>query len=164
MTVLQLRPSQPAGDTSSTIELIVPGLPAPQGSKTIGKWGGLRESSPHVLPWRQAVIVASMQAYKNPPITQAVSISIAFSFPRPKSHYGTGRNSTKLKPSAPFWCTSAGKGDLDKLARATADGLSRSCGGVCLEDDRLIAQLNCKKSYAGLNEFVGAIISINMLV
>ena len=160
MKVLLPRPSQLAGDTSSTIELVVPGLPAPQGSKTIGRWGGLRESSPHVLPWRQAVIVASIGAYKNPPITQPVSISIAFSFPRPKSHFGTGRNSTKLKKSAPFWCTSATKGDLDKLVRATADGLSRSCGGVCLEDDRLIVELHCKKIYADLNEFIGAKITI----
>ena len=89
--------------------------------------------------------------------------AIEFVFPRPKSHYGTGKNADVLKPSAPKYCTSRGNGDIDKLARSTLDGLSVSAGGSVLEDDSLVVELNTKKRYINKDELPGAYIAISSI-
>ena len=77
------------------------GEPAPQGSKQITRWGGLREVSAKIQPWRASVQYASAEQYKGEPITEAVTLDVTFVLPRAKNHYGTGRNAKKLKDSAP---------------------------------------------------------------
>src|SRR3954449_13019503 len=49
-------------------------------------------------------------------------IRLDFYFPRPATHYGTGRNAGQLKDSAPLYPDTVGA-DLDKLARSTVDAL-----------------------------------------
>ena len=73
----------------------------------------------------------------------AVRVELAFDFPRPKAHFGTGRNQELLKRSAPLYKRTAP--DLDKLARAVLDALTHS--GV-LRDDALVVELHCSKQYA----------------
>ena len=84
-------------------------------------------------------------------------------FARPKSHFGTGKNSRKLKPSAPVFVTSKGIGDIDKLQRSTYDALSESSGGNVLKDDSLIVQNRNSKRYCVAGENPGAKIIIRTL-
>ncbi len=143
-------------------EIFIPvlGIPAAQGSKRHVGRGILIESSKRVKPWRQDVRHAALEYYKGELITSAVAIKIEFIFARPKSHYGTGKNSENLKPSAPIYATSKNLGDLDKLQRSTFDALSEGAGGTVLKDDSLIVDVEIKKRYAMKGEFVGANIKI----
>jgi len=70
-----------------------------------------------------------------------VQVKVEFVFPRPKAHFGTGRNAGSLKASAPSYVSTTP--DLDKLARALGDALK----GIVLRDDSQIAWLNIWKVY-----------------
>ena len=71
-----------------------------------------------------------------------IVLDLLFRFPRPRSHFGTGRNAGQLKPSAPFYVRT--RPDLDKLARAVGDALRIStsatpgitCGGRMVTSSR----------------------------
>lgn len=118
------------------IEIVVPGVAAPQGSKN--PWGG--EANPHVKSWRETVARAA--AAKNGTIIDGpVLVSATFVFPRPKKHYRTGKNAHLLRDDAPRWHT--GKPDTDKLERAIGDALT----GVVLRDDSQIAFWKARKRY-----------------
>ena len=139
------------------------GIPAPQGSKRHIGHGIMIENSKRVKPWRQDVKEAALNHYQGEVIDQAVEIEIIFIFVRPKSHFGTGKNSRKLKPSAPVFVTSKGIGDIDKLQRSTYDALSESSGGNVLKDDSLIVQNRNSKRYCVAGENPGAKIIIRTL-
>ncbi len=146
-------------------EIFIPviGIPAPQGSKRHVGHGIMIENSKRVKPWRQDVKEAALNHYQGEVIDQAVEIEIIFIFVRPKSHFGTGKNSRKLKPSAPVFVTSKGIGDIDKLQRSTYDALSESSGGNVLKDDSLIVQNRNSKRYCVAGENPGAKIIIRTL-
>lgn len=118
------------------------GVPAPQGSKTHVGGGRLIESSRQVGPWRDAVRRAAVEAMASrPPIEGPVYLVQVFALPRPKSHYGTGRNSGRVKRGAPS--RPPVRPDLDKLARAVGDALT----GVCYRDDAQVVNLCAAKYY-----------------
>lgn len=71
----------------------------------------------------------------------AVEVDLQFVMPRPDGHWGTGRNAGKLKASAPHW--HAVTPDLDKLERATLDGMT----SVCFHDDKQVAKVSKVKRY-----------------
>lgn len=119
----------------------VPGTPAPQGSKRYLGNGVMVESSKRVKPWR-ADIRATAREHLTQPIKGPIRLDLLFVLPRPKSHYGTGRNADKLKPSAPERHTQ--KPDLDKMVRAVGDALS----GVAYTDDSQIIFLEAGKAWA----------------
>ena len=139
------------------------GIPAPQGSKRHVGNGIMIENSKRVKPWRQDVKEAALIHYDGEIIDQAVEIEIIFMFARPKSHYGTGKNARKLKPSAPVFVTSKGIGDVDKLQRSTYDALSQSSGGTVLKDDSLVVKNRNMKRYCVEGEHQVAKITIRTL-
>ena len=145
------------------ITIRVVGIPAPQGSKTLTRWGAMNEASKKVKPWRTDVKEAALECYNSGALNLPERADIEFVFPRPKSHYGKGKNAIVLKPSAPKYCISRGNGDIDKLARSTLDGLSVSAGGSVLEDDSLVVELNTKKRYVNKNELPGSYIAISCI-
>ena len=123
----------------------VPGVPAPQGSKRAVTRGGkvrLIEMSKRVKPWRQAVSLAASRHVPFPPGVP-LSLLVEFRLPRPKAHYGTGRNAAVLKASAPKFVT--GTPDADKLLRSSCDGLTDS--GVIADDSQLVF-VSALKCYA----------------
>lgn len=147
--------------TSLVINVV--GTPAPQGSKRAFVVNGravMAESSKKVKPWRQDVVAAVEQVlavedwWAIP--AGPVRVDITFYLPRPAYHYGTGKNRSKLKPSAPIWVDK--KPDKDKLERATCDALTTS--GV-IRDDAQIAVGLTEKRYA--DAATGARISITPL-
>jgi len=140
------------------LEFRVVGLPAPQGSKTLTRYGGLMESSKRVKPWRQDIIHAALEAFAGNPFNEPVQVSIEFIMPRPKSHFGTGKNAEILKKNAPYFCTSKKNGDIDKLCRSTFDALSVSSGGSVIMDDSLIVAVKAWKRYAIFSDACGGAI------
>jgi Holliday junction resolvase RusA-like endonuclease len=63
-----------------------------------------------------------------------LQIEATFYFPRPKGHFGTGRNADKLKASAPKWHTT--KPDVDNCLKLLKDALK----GLAWHDDSQIAR------------------------
>jgi Holliday junction resolvase RusA-like endonuclease len=72
-----------------------------------------------------------------------VEITTTFWVQRPKSHYGTGKNSNTLKPSAPKVPIS--KPDCDNYLKFSLDCLNH-CG--VWEDDAFITDIRACKRYA----------------
>lgn len=129
----------------SSVAFTVHGEPAPQGSKTVARSGDrsfVREDNPATEPWRNAVAAAAAEAMDGrEPIGGPVRLDVAFVFARPRSHFGTGRNAGRLKPSAPHYA--AKLPDVDKLVRALGDALT----GIVLVDDSRIVVLAASKHY-----------------
>ena len=151
--------------------LRVYGRPAPQGSKkatVIKNRAVLRESSRFCKPWRSEVAAAARRVVRTCktgesfPIREDVGVSILFLFPRPKSHFRTGKFSHLLRPDAPLFVKEKNRGDYDKLLRASWDGLAETTGGALIRDDSQIVILpGCNaKRYCYGTELPGAIIEV----
>lgn len=132
--------------TKPAFEITVHGTPGPQGSKNRNAAGALYESSAKVKPWREAVKSAALDALAYDevwqPIREAVLLAVVFTMPRPKGHFGSGRNAGVVKPSAPAF--PVGKPDTDKLLRSTQDALKDA--GVLL-DDSVVTDVSAAKRY-----------------
>lgn len=144
------------------LDVLVRGIPAPQGSKKTmihPKTGKpvTMESSKKVKPWRDAVRSDVAKVWTAAALDEPISLSVWFAFERPKSHFGTGRNAGRVKPSAPT--EPSGRPDLDKLLRSTMDGLTDA--GVWRDDSRVVAIL-AGKVYCtpGAFEHPGAVIRV----
>ena len=113
------------------------------------------ESSQRVKPWREAVKAAAAEAMGGRlPATGPVTLTVYFHFPRPKGHYGTGRNAARLKPSAPR--APLGPPDLSKLIRSTEDALTEAS---VWRDDSLVVSVVAHKFYNDRG-FTGAVITV----
>lgn len=99
------------------------------------------DDNPRLSDWRRQVAAAAREAYDGPLLIGAVSLSLVFVRPRPKGHFGTGRNAGVLKSSAPEYPTA--RPDVLKLARAVED----SCSGVLWVDDSQVVRLQAEKRW-----------------
>ena len=133
----------------------VTGVPRPQGSKVAGvdpRTGKafMRESSDGLASWRRTVQTAAMQALvkhgPTRPLDLPCEVVATFYLAHPKSHYGTGRNADRLKPSAPMYPVTRAHGDGDKLFRAVGDALTDA---AAITDDSLIVDTHSRKRWAG---------------
>lgn len=86
-------------------------------------------------------------------VSGPVALSIVFFFARPKSHFGSGKNATVVKPSAPAWHTQTP--DVDKLVRCLVDGLS----GVVFGDDKQVFQVTATKQWTEKSERAEVVVS-----
>ena len=127
------------------------GEPAPQGSKTVTRYGGLREVSTKIHPWRASVQYACDEQYKGEPITEPVAMDVTFLLPRPKGDFSTAKGKEhEVKPSAPVHHTKTP--DVDKLLRGLLDPMTVKCGGNVLMDDALVVEIQVKKRYASASQ------------
>jgi len=97
--------------------------------------------------WKRAVQIVVLDAsivHKWPLTLGPVAISMCFSLPRPKSHFGA----KGLKPSAPV--AHVGKPDVDNLAKLILDQITRS--GRIWRDDSQVVSLRVEKLWASGNE------------
>jgi Holliday junction resolvase RusA-like endonuclease len=93
-------------------------------------------------------------------LTGPLRVDISFRMPRPKAHWRTGRNSGRLKDSAPDFHTT--KPDKDNLEKALVDALGAfdSCPSLLWVDDAQIADGRISKRYVRAGEEPGATVAI----
>jgi crossover junction endodeoxyribonuclease RusA len=125
----------------------VVGLPAPQGSKRHVGNGVMIESSANVAPWRVSVAFHVRQAmirdrHAGWTSGEPVFLIAAFYLTRPRT---VRRDVPSVRP------------DLDKLLRATLDGLTTS--GV-VGDDAQIVTIMTSKDYAADGDGPGAVLTL----
>lgn len=129
------------------ISFFVPGIPAPGGSKKAfvnpkTKRVVVVDDAKRNGPWRDRVAsFARDHLQGRPPLSGPLRVSLDFVVPRPKGHYGTGKNAGKVRDSAPPY--PAVKPDALKLARSTEDALT----GVLWIDDAQTVVLTISKRY-----------------
>lgn len=132
-----------------TLRFTVPGRPQSKGSKTARpvrqtdgttRWV-VTERNPNIKSWEAQIRHAASYYAHGPLVRHAVAVELNFIFARPRSHYGTGRNALRLKPSAPQEMTTTP--DVDKLARAVLDALT----GILWADDSQVTALGVRKVY-----------------
>lgn len=131
------------------ISFTVFGLPQSAGSKRafpIRRAGGqmgvaVTDANPKSRDWKNAVTSCALEAYKGPLLRGPLSVEIVFYLPRPKGHYGSGKNAATMKKSAPTFITT--KPDVLKLARAVEDSMTSS---IYMDDSQTV-RLNVRKFY-----------------
>ncbi len=128
-----------------TFELFARGRPAPGGSKSLfydkqGK-AHIAPASKHTKNWRDTVVFTWVQSkyYREIPLDGPIKMELIFYFQRPQSHFGTGRNAGKLKPSAPLYPHK--RPDLTKLVRSTEDALTNY---AYTDDARIVIRTEAK--------------------
>lgn len=110
----------------ASVKLIVRGVPGPKGSRNVGRHGGTYEQSKIAVQWTKDVAEAC-RVQGLPKLDPPYEVSISFAMPTPdKATYA--------------WPV---RGDLDKLERATLDGLQQ--GGVITEDKHVVALASDKQ-------------------
>jgi crossover junction endodeoxyribonuclease RusA len=124
------------------IEFFVHGMPVPQGSKRVINGNVVESGGARLREWRN-LCADECQAKMNgaEPLTGPVSVRAMFYLPRPKTHYGTGRNKELLKGSAPLAPTA--RPDIDKLTRSLLDAIT----GIAFRDDAQVARLWAEKRW-----------------
>lgn len=154
------RPADPPPDQPFSIQFAVLGQPRPKGSKRHVGNGVMVESSKALPDWMEAVsrraVLAMRGAGKSCVLRAPMGAVLTFVFPRPKGHFGKGRNAGRLKPSAPFAPCSYQRNDVDKLARAILDALA----GIVFHDDGQVVALLTTKAYADPGEPAGVIVDV----
>ena len=142
----------------TSVTFAVLGTPVPQGSVKAFGSRVVANNAESLASWRSDVAAA---AHRHKPedwdIHAAVSLRCEFVFPRPLSHYGTGKNAGKLKDSAPLHHTKTP--DLDKLIRSAGDSISDAVARVLLYSDAQIVSIYATKRYQ-TDDFLGAIITV----
>ena len=148
--------SSPASFTFSVL-----GTPVPQGSVRAYQSRVIANNAEALASWRNDIAVT---AQRNKPAdwdTKApVELRCVFVFPRPLHHFGTGKNSTKLKPSAPKHHVTTP--DLDKVVRGVSDSIGDAVARVLLHNDSQICSIYATKRYA-TDDFLGAHITVTAL-
>ena len=128
------------------ISFFVPGVPIPKGSAKsfynpkAHKVVTMQDNRDRQRPWA-SLIAYTAQEVGCKPVDGPVKITLHFFFPRPKNHYGTGKNINNLKESAPTYHITTP--DLDKLERCVLDSLT----GVVWHDDKQVREMASKKDY-----------------
>jgi Holliday junction resolvase RusA-like endonuclease len=128
-------------------DVFIPGIPAPGGSKRAFRSAGtgrivVVDDAKNNRGWRNQVAATAADAMgSRPPADVPIVVCFEFTLPRPRGHYGTGRNAGAVRPSAPRF--PAVKPDALKLARAAEDALT----GIVYRDDAQTVSLRVDKRY-----------------
>lgn len=143
------------GDDSIVLVTTVRGRARPQGSINRGKGAPYPQT---LRDWRSRMEQQFHEEWAGrEPLRCGLDIDAVFTFNRPQGHYGTGRNSRTVRPTAPPLMVQAP--DLDKLVRAVADSLTTS--GVIM-DDKQIVLLSAAKHWA-VNVPEGVVVTVRTL-
>lgn len=126
--------------------VVIPGIPKPWRRTGYNPHTGRRFVTRKDLAEREPVGAA--WAHNCPTFGgEPVALTVEFVFPRPKSHFGTGRNAHLVKASAARF---PGKnlGDLDNLVKLVKDALN----AIAFDDDSQVVQTSATKRWAAVGE------------
>lgn len=90
-------------------------------------------------PFKKAIQLCAIEQRKG--FDGPVRIDLEFFLHRPKAHFGTGKNSEKLKATAPAYHLQ--KPDLDNLTKAVFDALTTA--GIWGDDTQVVESFQSKK-------------------
>jgi len=141
------------------MQFFVEGTPAPKGSfRVVTQRRGRLLRHPQVLKdsqrtyaWEKAVAWHSQAARAGDPLDVPLSVDLLFLLERPKSHL---KKNGEVKSSAPAFPAVAP--DIDKLARATLDGME----GAIFTNDSRVVDLSVRKRYAKPGGRTGCLIRV----
>lgn len=122
----------------------VPGVPVPQGSKSMSRSGHMYEANKKLRPWRETVAQVARLHCKEP-LEGAILLEVTFVMPRTKA--------MRDKPAPPM----TQKPDTDKLIRAINDSLT----GIAFRDDSQVTTIVARKRRANPGENTGAIVQVS---
>lgn len=143
------------------ISFFVPGTPVPKGSakafynKHLGRSQVMQDNREKQKPWASIISVTAQECHRGPLIEGPVKLSLEFTLPRLKSHFGSGKKAHLVKENAPIWHVS--KPDLDKLIRCVKDALT----GVIWKDDSQVCLLGPTDKHYG--DRPGVLVTIEKL-
>ena len=129
------------------IDFVVYGNAQPAGSKRAFQHRHtgrivVTDDNPKSRSWKNDVADTAAAAMNGRQLLAGpLSLCVVFSIPRPKSHYGTGRNFGVVRNTAPRWPTV--KPDATKLVRAVEDALT----GIVWRDDAQVVHQIVSKRY-----------------
>lgn len=121
-------------------DIWVPGIPRPGGSKRAfvnpktGRAIITDAAGQNTKDWKATVKTFAFNNYHGDPIDMPLRVVFYFVFPRPKSHYRTGKFSGELRADAPLFKET--QPDVLKLIRPAED----ACTGILWVDDARIVQ------------------------
>lgn len=121
--------------------LFVPGIARTSGSHDSYQ-GRIVHAGKYTKSWMDKISWFFLEKYGRPCLLRGpVYFQPIFYLPRPKGHYGIGKNAGKLKPSAPKEHIT--KPDLTKLIRAAEDALTK----LAWNDDAQNIRISGEKYY-----------------
>jgi crossover junction endodeoxyribonuclease RusA len=132
------------------IQITVLGRAQPAGSKRAfairrksGKLGvSVVDAAERSRPWKDSVTAAAHEVLNGAePLDGPLELHVDFYVARPASHYGTGKNRSLVKASAPRF--PATRPDASKLCRAVEDALTDA--GVWRDDAQVVKQVVRKR-------------------
>ena len=123
------------------IEISVLGEPKPQPRHRHYKRGKFTGTYDPAKEGKETFLFLVLEHAPAKPLDEPLRVDINFYFPRPKAHYGTGRNAGKLKPSAP--ARHIVKPDIDNLQKWVYDSMNK----VFWRDDSIICECRVRKLY-----------------
>ena len=133
--------------------------PRARAIKRGNKWvAQIYESKGNAKPWMDLITLTAKQYMPLRQIQGAVRCERTFYIPRPKSHFGTGRNADVLKKSAPVMHTQ--KPDIDNYGKAVLDAITES--GLW-RDDCIVVGGEPSKQWAFNKHKYGVWIAIDTL-
>ena len=154
-------PARTGRKEQHVIEFFVPGVPVPKGSTRAfvvkGRAITTGSNAPEVRTWQGSIAQVAERAGVTPK-GGPVELVCWFVFPRPKSHYRTGKHAGELRNDAPTLMDV--RPDKDKLERAVLDALT----GVAYRDDAQVALGSSGKRYTHVEEVSGVHIRVRLAV
>jgi Holliday junction resolvase RusA-like endonuclease len=121
------------------LSFVVVGRPRGQQRHRVGK--GRTYTPNQTVDYQKLIRQAFSTKHTGSPHPGPVRLEVIAHLPRPKGHYGTGRNAGNLKDSAPYWPLL--KPDFDNIAKIVADALN----GLAYLDDKQVIDAHCVKFY-----------------
>lgn len=140
------------------MRFFIHGTPKPQSRPRTANRGRFNVIYSETTEWKEGVKFQTRQAKEDNFFDGAIKVDLDFFFNRPKSHYGTGKNSGVLKKSAPKYHTK--KPDKDNLEKAVTDAL---VDAGLLSDDSIIVTGETSKWYCEPGDSSGCDIHIKKL-
>ena len=142
-----------------SIEKHIKGTPKPQPRpRAFGHGGKARIYNPATANEWKSQIMHGLIDHANTDCKQPYLLYLTFFMPRPKSHYGTGRNKNILKKQSPKYHTKTP--DIDNLVKAVMDAVTVI---NIWHDDSQVVSISATKVWADDPDDIGVKIAMEKL-